>query len=97
MPVVIVAIYLAKPGLEEQVAVALREMAAQSREESGCLTYLVHQHSEDPRRFMIYKQYADEEAVQAHRNSAHFKLIAQERIFPTLEARDVSVYEVLSA
>lgn len=97
MPIVIVAVYLVKSGLEEEVVAALREMAAQSRDEPGCLTYLAHRDPENPRRFLLYEQFADAGALAAHRGSAHFKLLVEGRVIPALEQQDVSAYEVLAA
>ena len=39
-----------------------------SRKEPGCLLYIGHQSTEDPRKFLFYEQYKDAAALDAHRN-----------------------------
>lgn len=52
---------------------AVRVLAEESRREPGCVSYIPHQSEEDPDTIVIYEQYRDEEALAAHRESAHFK------------------------
>jgi quinol monooxygenase YgiN len=68
--------WMAHPGNEEQVAEIFGKLQAASRQEPGCLMYIVHRHDSDPRRFFIYEQYGDRAALDAHRNSAHFQQYA---------------------
>lgn len=70
--VVLAVTWMANPGKASEVADVFRKLEAASRREPGCLLYVVHQHREDPGRFFIYEQYADEAALQAHRQSPHF-------------------------
>ena len=64
--------WVARPGHEEAVADLFRTLTAVSREEPGCLMYLVHRHQEEPHRFFIYEQYRDAAALDAHRAAPHF-------------------------
>ena len=50
----------------------LHKLQAASRQEPGCLMYIVHRHRTDPRRFFIYEQYRDDAALEAHRQSRTF-------------------------
>jgi quinol monooxygenase YgiN len=70
---VLAVTWVAHPGHEEEVAEIFRKLQAASREEPGCLMYIVHRHSNDPSAFFIYEQYRDEAALQAHRDSSHFQ------------------------
>lgn len=74
--IVLAVTWIAKPGLEGDVATIFRKLEAESRREPGCLMYIVHRHKDNPARFFIYEQYADEAALQAHRESAHFQELA---------------------
>lgn len=74
--IVLAVTWLANPGKEDEVAETFRRLQAASRREAGCLMYTVHRHKNDPRRFFIYEQYRDEEALQQHRDSAHFQQYA---------------------
>ncbi len=55
------------------VAETLRLLAAASRQEAGCVSYIPHHVEGDPDTVFIYEQYRDEDALKAHRESEHFK------------------------
>ena len=59
-----------------EIAEILRKLAEASRQEPGCLTYIPLQVESDPDTVVIWEQYKDAEAEQAHRQSAHFKKYA---------------------
>ena len=65
--------WMAHEGHSSEVAVIFSKLQAASRQEPGCLMYMVHRHTDDPRRFFIYEQYRDAAALEAHRNSPHFQ------------------------
>ena len=71
--IVLAVTWVAKPNKQDEVADIFRKLEADSRHEPGCLMYIVHRHKDDPSRFFIYEQYRDEDALQAHRDSAHFQ------------------------
>ena len=74
--VVLAVTWVANPGREEEVAGIFGKLQEASRQERGCLMYIVHRHKDDARTFFIYEQYRDEAALQAHRESAHFQVYA---------------------
>ena len=41
--------------------------------EPGCLVFRPHQDRKDPTRFLLYEVYADEAALEVHRESPHYK------------------------
>lgn len=43
-----------------------------SRAEPGCVNYIPHWVRDEPATLLIYEQYTDEAAVEAHRATAHF-------------------------
>lgn len=57
----------------EEITNVLRELTRASRAEPGCVTYVPHAVESEPDTVLIYEQYRDEAAVEAHRASAHFK------------------------
>ncbi len=71
--IVLAVEWRAHEGSEKEVAEIFLKLQDASRKEPGCLMYIVHRSLADQRRFFIYEQYRDEAAVDAHRNSAHFK------------------------
>ena len=70
-----------------QVGDILRNLALASRQEPGCVTYVPHRIEGDPDSVLIYEQYADEAALEAHRASAHFKKYAVSGLFQLMRER----------
>ena len=78
--VVLVVSWMAKPGHEKEVVSVFTKLTEESRKEPGCVMYLVHQHKTDSRRFLVYEQYKDDAALEAHRASAHFLQYAKKEL-----------------
>ncbi|QHS53299.1 putative quinol monooxygenase [Edaphobacter sp. 12200R-103] len=57
----------------DEIAEILRKLTEASRQEPGCVTYVPHFVEGDANMVVIYEQYADEAALDHHRNSLHFK------------------------
>jgi quinol monooxygenase YgiN len=92
MAVVLVARWVAREGEEERVLAVLEQLAPASRAEPGCLHYEPCRDREDPRRFLIFEIYADDDAVKAHGDSEHFRRLVLDEAVPLLESRDRSFY-----
>lgn len=73
MAVKIVAFVSVKPGEEEAFVAAARLCVAASRAEPGVLQYDLWREREGARRFVFNELYADDDAVQRHMASDHFK------------------------
>lgn len=84
-----------KSGEEGRVAELFRPLQTASRQEPGCLFYTIHQHKDDPRKFLAYEQYKDEAALEAHRQSDHYKKYLVGGINPLLEHREADLYRPL--
>jgi quinol monooxygenase YgiN len=67
----------------------LRNLAEASRREPGCVTWVPHQLQEDPNIVVIYEQYRDDEALAAHRDSAHFKKYAVGGLYQRMKERSM--------
>jgi quinol monooxygenase YgiN len=59
-----------------EIAEILHELTQASRQEPGCVSYVPHWVQGEPCTVLIYEQYADQKAEDAHRQSAHFKKYA---------------------
>ena len=93
--IVLVVKYYVKPGMGDQVAAALREMAPLVKQhEPGCALYQASRAQDNPDLFLLYEQYADEAAFQAHRETPHFKRIIEGTVTPMLEKRERELYEL---
>ena len=95
MTYVVVANWRVMEGEEEHVAEVLSRIAQKSREEPGCLMFLAHRSAEDPRNFLLYEQFVDEAAFQAHSVTEHFKNLVLADAVPRLESRVRAFYEPL--
>ena len=59
--------------------------AEHSVQEPGCLRFEVIQDEVDPNRFYFYEVYRDQDALEAHRRTPHFKFFF-EKVPPWLAA-----------
>jgi quinol monooxygenase YgiN len=71
------------------VAETLRVLAAASRQEPGCVSYIPHHLEDDPDTVLIYEQYRDAKALAAHRESEHFKAHAVGGLYQKMRERSV--------
>jgi quinol monooxygenase YgiN len=60
------------PEDREDIAEILRQLTEASRQEPGCISYIPHRIEGDPDAVLIYEQYKDRAAADAHRQSPHF-------------------------
>lgn len=69
----ITAVLTARPGHAEELATLLLGMAPLCRAESGNLRWDVWQDHTQSDRYVLDELYADDAAVAAHRDTAHYK------------------------
>lgn len=86
---------LVKAGAEEQCKECIRNLQVHSRQEPGCLMYVGHQSTENPRKFLLYEQYQDQAALDAHRNAPYFKQYVHGGLDPIMEQRSRELYTVV--
>jgi len=60
-----------KAGQEQELERIMSIAVPKVREEPGNKTYIFHRSLQDPRVFMLYEEYDDQEALEAHR--AHLR------------------------
>ena len=72
MTVEVIATLQARPEREADVEAALRVLVTHTREEPGVRRYDLYRDSTRPATFHVLESYADEAALEAHRESAHF-------------------------
>ncbi|MBV9181308.1 MAG: antibiotic biosynthesis monooxygenase [Acidobacteria bacterium] len=93
--IVLAVTWVAKIGRESEVAGLLAKLTQESRKEPGCLMYQVHRHRTEPRRFLIYEQYKDDAALEAHRGAEHFLQYAKKELPKVADRVDGHLYEPL--
>lgn len=91
----VLATYRVAAGNEERVAELLTEYIALTRAEPGCVTFNAHRSRDDQAVFVLYEQYEDQAAFDAHVASGHFNGLGVKHIRPLLADRTVALLELL--
>ena len=92
--VALIARYVIKPGHADEVVAALRRIKPlMEAHEPGCLQYIAHR---DGDLVVLDEQYADQAALEAHRETPHFKDIIEGTVVPLLERREREILPVLT-
>ena len=93
--IVLVAMYHCKPGKGDEVEAHLKRMAPLVKQhEPGCALYHACRAKDDPDRFLLYEHYVDQSALEAHRETPHFKEIIEGTIIPLLDKRERFFYDL---
>ncbi len=95
MAYVVCATWKARPGTEKRIEQILAEMVKHTRQEPGCLMYLPHRSLEDSTTFLLYEQYVDKAAFDAHMASDYFKRLVLGEAVSILESRRREIYATL--
>ena len=80
----------------DNVLEAVRRLADASRKEPGCISYVPHEIAGDPSLIMIYEQYRDEAALDAHRASPHFHEHAIGGLYQWMKERSIEDLNALA-
>jgi quinol monooxygenase YgiN len=92
---VVVARYYTKSGAEPEVLDHMRGVARLTQREPGCRAYIVNQSVSDPRNILLYEQYVDEDAFQAHLAAPYLEEVVRGKVWPLLESRERDVMRVV--
>ncbi|MFJ1758388.1 putative quinol monooxygenase [Kitasatospora sp. NPDC088134] len=66
-----IALLKAAPGAEEKVRAQALSLVEPSRAEPGNLSYQAYVHPEDPSAWLVFEEWADRAAFEAHLSSPH--------------------------
>lgn len=78
MSISLIAKIKAKPGSENDLEAAFRDMIKKVRAaEPGCQAYVLHKSNQDPTLFVWFETYADKAAFDNHRKTDHMKEMGQ--------------------
>jgi autoinducer 2-degrading protein len=83
MVILHVTIQVKSEHVSEFLEVVRYDAEHSEKDEPGCLRFDVIQDRDDRNRFYFYEVYRDEAALEAHRQTPHFKLYA-EKVQPWL-------------
>ena len=78
-----------EPGAREEIAEILRKLTEGSRNEPGCVSYTAHFVEGESATVVIYEQFADEAALDHHRNAPHFHQYAIGGLYQKMLERQV--------
>jgi len=78
-----------EPGDVEEIRGHLQGLTVASRQEPGCVNYVAHFLADEPSTVLIYEQYADDAALDFHRNTPHFKQHAIGGLYQCMKERHV--------
>ena len=93
--IVLVAKYTVQSGRGNEVEAALKRMAPLVKaHEPGCAMYHACRAKDNPDFFLLYEHYVDQAALDAHRETPHFKAIIEGEIIPMLEKREREFYDL---
>jgi quinol monooxygenase YgiN len=88
----LIARYRTQPGQGDTVEALLREMMATvARDEPDCLLFRVTRSPRDGEVFLLYEEYVDEGALDAHRRTPHFRELIEGKVIPLLLEREREV------
>jgi quinol monooxygenase YgiN len=79
----------------DAVAEMLRKLTLASRKEAGCVNYVSHFLAGDPATVLIYEQYEDEAALDAHQNSPHFREYGAEGFYRLMRAQQIKYLDAI--
>ena len=77
------------PEDRAEITEILRQLGEESRKEPGCLTYIPHWSEAASDTVLIYEQYRDRAAQEAHRNTPHFQKYAVAGLYQRMKERAV--------
>lgn len=72
-----------------EIQTLLGPLTEGSRQEPGCITYVPHWLESDSSTLVIYEQYRDREALEAHRTAPHFQQYAVSGLYQKMREREV--------
>jgi len=73
----------------DAVAQCLHELTLASRAEPGCVSYNTHFVEDDANTVVIYEQFKDQAALEAHRAAPHFEKLAVGGLYQKMKERSV--------
>lgn len=85
----IVCRVLVKEGQEAAFINVAKALVEATRKEAGNISYNLYQSPLDPKSFIFYEEYKDDDAFHFHENSEHFKTFAT--AIPNMLAADLNI------
>ncbi|RQO35240.1 antibiotic biosynthesis monooxygenase [Chryseobacterium sp. KBW03] len=71
-----VAVLKSKPEKREELKNALQQLIDPTRNEAGCIYYILFEDKESPGTFYMWEAFKDDKAFEFHTQTEHFKSFA---------------------
>ncbi len=94
--VTVVARIRAKPGMEDLVKLILLQLVGETREEDGCVNYILHQSTMDPDLFLFYETWKNRDLLERHSESAHLLAFQRKSADLLAEPTEITLWERIS-
>lgn len=95
MTLPVVAIFLAKPGFEDQLEQLFRGVVEPTLREEGCISYQLNRDSANPRRFVFTEEWRSRADLDRHLASPHLQALAAQ-VPDCIESSDMLYLDVLA-
>ncbi|HEV7825292.1 MAG TPA: putative quinol monooxygenase [Mycobacteriales bacterium] len=92
IPIVLVAVFEAKPETWGELRGRLEDLVEVSRAEPGCVRYELHTDVGEPRRFVFLEEWADADALALHNKAPHLLALLED--LPRLTERSPAAYQL---
>lgn len=90
--ITVVARWQTTRGAVGEILAIVEELRPKSLAEPGCLGYEVYQSVDAPGGVLLLERYRDEAALEAHKQSEHYKTLVMARVLPLLTDRRVEFF-----
>jgi quinol monooxygenase YgiN len=95
MAYVVVTTWKVKEGEEEAAVAVLSATAAFARKLEGTIAYRVNRGLQDPQRILVYQEFVDEAAFEAHRAGPHIQAQELRTVIDQLEWSEREIYKTV--
>ena len=74
----------------------VKKMAEESRKEKGCISYTIHQNTQNSLHYCIIEQWEDENAISYHNNTEHFKTLVPQIRECRTEQKQINHFRIMN-
>jgi quinol monooxygenase YgiN len=79
--------YTVKAGHEDDAKAVIAQIRELASAEDGVVFFAAQQSQADPRRILLYEQWRDAAAIEAHQQQPYYRELIQGRLYPLAEGR----------
>jgi quinol monooxygenase YgiN len=95
MTLPVVAIFVAKPGMEQKLEQLFRGVVETTLREEGCISYQINRDVNNPRRFVFTEEWVSQAHLDRHLAAPHLQALGKE-VPDCIESGDVLVLAKLA-